>query len=150
MRPPEPYVFLVDRCLGKKAVPETLRKALKSGEKLHHLEDFYLHDVKDDVWIPEIGAKGWVILTKDARLQYRPNEQAALLAAETAVFVYTNGNTTSDRTAQAMLTALPSIREAVRRCQVPLLARVNQSGAVNVSVDGGAKLDTPQTIQRRS
>lgn len=149
VRPLKPLTFLVDRCLGRRAVPELMRTRLLAEEQLFHLDDFYPQDVKDDLWIPEVGAKGWVILTKDARIQYRPNEQAALLAATTAVFVYTNGNTTSERTAQAMVTALPSIREAVRRCDVPMLGRVNQSGAVTVAVEEGQRLESPRLIQRK-
>ncbi|QBI52035.1 PIN-like domain-containing protein [Streptomonospora litoralis] len=30
--------------------------------------------VKDDVWIPEVTARGWLIITRDSRIQHRTRE----------------------------------------------------------------------------
>jgi len=150
VRPLEPYVFVVDRCLGRKAVPDALRRHLRKAERVFHLEELsYPHDVHDDVWIPEVGAKGYVILTKDDAIRRRPNEQAALVAASTAAFVFTNGNAKSDRIATAMVAALPRVREAVRRFEVPLLGRINLDGEVTVSVVAGAKLEKPRHVTKK-
>jgi predicted nuclease of predicted toxin-antitoxin system len=39
-----------------------------------------------------VGTNGWVVLTKDQKLRYRPLEIAALRASKARVFVLTAGN----------------------------------------------------------
>jgi hypothetical protein len=127
-----------------------MRPHLRKNERIELLDDLYAQDVRDDVWIPEAGEQGRIILTKDAMIQRRPNEQAALLAASTAVFVFTRGGVTSERVALSMVAAMPSIREAVRRFDVPLLGRINLAGEVNVAVEAGEKLTSPKFVKRKS
>ena len=69
MRLPEPFTFLLDRCLGTKAVPEVITPGLAEGEKLILLDDHFAPSTLDATWIPEVGAKGWVIITKDSAMR---------------------------------------------------------------------------------
>jgi hypothetical protein len=52
-------VFFVDRCLGK-AVAVALRTA---GVEVHTHDDHFAQTTRDVDWIPEVTARGWVILT---------------------------------------------------------------------------------------
>ena len=36
---------------------------------------------KDDVWIPEVASRGWLIITRDSRIQQHPAEIAAVTAS---------------------------------------------------------------------
>jgi len=49
-------------------------------------------DEEDRVWLRTVGERGWVVLTKDQRLRYRPLEIAALRASKARVFVLIAGN----------------------------------------------------------
>lgn len=149
MRPLEPYVFLIDRCLGRKSVPEAMLKHIRKNERIVLLDEHFPQNTADEVWIPSVGSKGWIILTKDENIQRRPNEQSAFVAASTAVFVFTRGGVKGDRSAQSIVTALPRIREAVRRYEVPLLGRINLSGEVTVAVESGKRLDTPKRVTKK-
>lgn len=40
------------------------------------------------MWIPEVSARGWVILTLDARLRYRPGEKSALRFYKARVLLF--------------------------------------------------------------
>lgn len=36
-------------------------------------------DEKDEVWIPQVAAAGWVVLTRDRHMRHRPAEKAAIV-----------------------------------------------------------------------
>jgi hypothetical protein len=143
----EPFTFLTDRCLGKYEVPDAVRAVLDEGEQLVRLDDHYAPDAADALWIPEIGTKGWVVLTKDSAMRSNPLEVMAMLSARTAIFIFGNANVTGKQLATAFTTALPRIRTAVRRFKVPLLGRVNVAGQVSVLWAEGLVLKPPKTLK---
>ncbi|WP_051482568.1 hypothetical protein [Synechocystis sp. PCC 7509] len=59
------YLFHRSRCLGKKFIVERLKSA---GISIEIHDDHFAPDAQDVDWIPEVGKKGWVVLTKDARI----------------------------------------------------------------------------------
>ncbi len=79
----EPFTYFVDECLGRHIVPDALRGAIDPAERVEILPQGTL----DLEWIPLAHSGGWVCFTKDRALRHRPNELAALLAANIAVFV---------------------------------------------------------------
>lgn len=48
-------------------------------------DDMFSQDVDDEVWLREAGRRGWVVLTRDDKIRYRPGEQQASTEAGTAV-----------------------------------------------------------------
>jgi hypothetical protein len=77
--------------------------------------------------------RGWVVLTKDQRLRYRPLEIAALRASDARVFVLTAGNLRGIEIASAFLAALPRICKVLRSRPGPFVARISQSGRVTIT-----------------
>jgi hypothetical protein len=83
-KPPDGTVFFIDRSLGV----EPLRTELiHSGLAVEIHEDHFARDEEDRVWLQAAGERGWVVLTKDQRLRYRPLEIGALRASNARVFV---------------------------------------------------------------
>lgn len=76
-------VYFTDRDLGKK-FPEILRAA---GLSVERHADHFQHDTPDEVWLREIGKKGWVAVTHDGRIRYKPNEKNAVVANNVALLV---------------------------------------------------------------
>ena len=62
MKLPEPYTFFVDRALGGKVIVGALRDA---GHQAEAGDDHFETNAEDAVWLPEIGKRGWILLTKD-------------------------------------------------------------------------------------
>ena len=56
----EPYVFFIDRCLGKRSVPELLKQALIAGERLEIHDGHFAQNERDASWLASVGARGWV------------------------------------------------------------------------------------------
>jgi hypothetical protein len=43
-----------------------------------HLQDDFAPDTEDIDWLPEVGRKGWVVVTGDRRISNKPPERKAL------------------------------------------------------------------------
>jgi hypothetical protein len=99
-------------------------------------DDHFPSDAKDRDWLPEVGARRWIVLTKDRRIRYRGPEREALLTARVATFVLTVGNLTGDEMAEAFRKALPAMRRFATRYAPPFIARVTRSGAVLMLLAG--------------
>jgi hypothetical protein len=80
-------VYFVDRSLGRKKVPEALRRA---GATVEVHDDHFPQSTPDQTWLKEVGRRGWIVLTADKRIRYRSLEREALLAAGVQAFVLTS------------------------------------------------------------
>lgn len=132
-----PYRFLIDECLGLNDVPNAMIEALEEGEEVVRLQDVFERGTEDEKWLRKAGAEGFIVVTKDGRLRYRPNERAALIEANTAVFTVTSG---PGKVMGATLSGgLPTMRRVLRGQKTPLVGHVLPDGRISLSiVDGDA------------
>ncbi|WP_243095665.1 hypothetical protein [Thermus thalpophilus] len=82
---PQGPIYFCDRNLGKK-FPYRLREQ-GLFVKLH--DELFPPDTPDETWIPQVSAQGWVILTLDARIRYRPGEKVSLRLYGAKVILFT-------------------------------------------------------------
>lgn len=68
-KPPDGTVFFIDRSLGIEPIRTEL---VEAGLVVEVHDDHFERDAEDRVWLHAVGARGWVILTKDQKLRYRP------------------------------------------------------------------------------
>ena len=129
-KPPDGTVFFIDRSLGTEPIRTELSKA---GLVVEIHDDHFARDEEDRVWLRTVGERGWVVLTKDQRLRYRPLEIAALRASKARVFVLTAGNLRGIEIAAVFVVALPRICKVLHSAPGPFVARVTQSGHVKVT-----------------
>ncbi|MGQ0636664.1 MAG: hypothetical protein ACT4QC_18795 [Planctomycetaceae bacterium] len=122
-------VFFVDRCLGKHAVADALAAA---GVRVERHDDHFRPSQADAEWLPVVGRRGWVILTKDKYIQRNQIELRALCDSGAASFVLTGGNLTGPQMGQAFLAALPTIGRFLENFPTPFVARVTSAGAVKM------------------
>jgi hypothetical protein len=132
-KPLELLVFFLDRSLGKHKVAAALRQA---GAHVEIHDDHFAPDERDRDWLLEVGARRWVVLTKDRRIRYRGPELAALLAARVAAFVLTAGNLTGEEMAAVFVKALPAMCRFAIRHEPPFVARVTRIGTVAMLLPG--------------
>jgi predicted nuclease of predicted toxin-antitoxin system len=128
-KPPDGTVFFIDRSLGVEPIRTEL---VKAGLRIETHDDHFPRDEEDRVWLQAVGERGWVVLTKDQKLRYRPLEIAALRASRARVFVLTAGNLRGSEIAAVFLTALPQICQLLDEVAGPFLARVSRPGNVKV------------------
>ncbi len=129
-KPPDETVIFIDRSLGIEPIRTEL---VNAGLVVETHDDHFARDEEDRVWLRTVGERGWVVLTKDQRLRYRPLEIAALRASKARVFVLTAGNLRGAEIAAVFLIALPRIFKVLHSVPGPFVARVSHSGRVTVT-----------------
>ncbi|HEX6901511.1 MAG TPA: hypothetical protein VF789_17420 [Thermoanaerobaculia bacterium] len=77
--------FFCDNDLGTKLFPRALRDHGLKVETL--IQTFHQYDTQDRDWLPEVGRRGWVVLTADYRMRYRERERDAIMDNNVRVFV---------------------------------------------------------------
>jgi hypothetical protein len=54
--------------------------------------DHFAEDAPDEEWLRDVGARGWVVLTKDKTIRRKTVEREAVRHASLALFTLTRGN----------------------------------------------------------
>lgn len=76
-------VYFTDRDLGN-TFPDILANA---GLRIERHRDHFPPDCRDEQWLSTVGKLGWVALTHDARIRYKPNELAAVVRHRVSLLV---------------------------------------------------------------
>jgi len=87
---------------------------------------------EDVVWLPPVGERGWVLLTKDKNIRKRPLEMRAFLGANVRAFVLTAGNLNGEQQADIFARALPRMLRILARTPAPFIAHVTAGAQVAV------------------
>jgi predicted nuclease of predicted toxin-antitoxin system len=127
-RPERPLVLFVDECLGRHLVPDALIAAGAAVEPYHTQ---FQPGTPDAEWLPAVGRKGWVVLTKDRHVRRRPIEVQAILSSGVKAFVLTCGDLQGLEQAALLVKVLPKIRRLCRR-PGPFIATITRSGIVQI------------------
>lgn len=104
----KPHEFFLDRSLGK----TTAARLREAGYRINLIADFYpldAADIADEQWIKDGCSRGWILLTKDQRIRYRPSELGALNGR---MFCLASGNQNLSEQADTLLRAMPAIMGA--------------------------------------
>ena len=128
---PEPLIFFLDRSLGNKIIATALRQA---GVIVEIHDDHFSIDAKDEDWLPFVGKRGWIVLTKDRRIRYRTLEKLAVIKAKVAVFTLTAGDLQGAEMAHIFIKAIPVIRRFIAKNKPPFIARIARDGSISLVV----------------
>jgi hypothetical protein len=112
-------VHFTDRDLGN-VFPATLEA---SGLAVERHAAHFPPDCPDEEWLSAVGAHGWVVVTRDMRIRYRPNELAAVIRHRVSLLVVVGKATHAELAANFVRTAL-RIRALLGRQAPPLIAKV--------------------------
>jgi len=84
----------------------------------------------DRIWIPDVAARGWIIVTRDRRLQNRHLEWMAFLRAKARVLWFKGDRASGLDITEAFLAALPAIDESTAALRPPYILKVTLTGQV--------------------
>lgn len=130
--------FFTDKNLGLHTVPNALRAL---GLRVECKTQHFAQDTPDTEWLPVVGKRGWIILSKDKNLKSNPLEVIGLLRANTHSFLLTSGSVTGQDMANAFIAAMNDIQGIVLSMPHPLVASVWQTGVVKVQFTHDDLLD---------
>jgi hypothetical protein len=120
----EASTFFVDECLGK-GVGIALREA---GLLVQLHKDHFKEGTPDEIWIPEVGARGWVVLTKDKAIRRNSAERRAVIVARARILTLPRGSYTGAEMAEIILSNRPKIGRFLKNHPPPFIARISASG----------------------
>jgi hypothetical protein len=101
-------------------------------------DDHFAPDTPDTVWLVEVGARGWVVLTKDSRIRRHPLELQALLGANVAAFMVTATDLTGADMGRLLAAAIPKLTTLIRSRARPFIATITRQGQVTI-IQGGER-----------
>ena len=58
-----------------------------AGIRVHRHDDHFPQDCSDEEWLTEIGNRGWVAITRDQRIRYKPNELQSVIDARATLLI---------------------------------------------------------------
>lgn len=116
---PDPLVFFTDRDLGKQ-FPTILAAA---GLDVRRHADLFVANCPDEEWLAQVGANGWIAITHDGRIRYKPNEKHAVLANGVRLLVIV-GDAPYARLAKNFVATMDRIEAFVACHPAPWIAKV--------------------------
>ncbi|HTD32291.1 MAG TPA: hypothetical protein VK665_01420 [Candidatus Elarobacter sp.] len=114
--------------------PQLVKILVILGVDAHHLQDDFPPDTLDVDWIPEVGKKGWVVVTGDRRISKKPPERKALQEAN-VIAVFMSKGFTSKKIFDIVASFVkwwPEIEYAVSRVKPGTSLEVGVNGKVEV------------------
>ena len=119
-------IHFVDRSLGRKTP-----RALKAREYdvIAH-DDVFAQNTDDEHWLPEVGRRGWIVLTKDDHIRFRPAERDALITFKVGCFTMMRRNDTWEQPRDSLLLAWPRIEEIGTSETRPFIYAIYQDGSI--------------------
>lgn len=130
-KPPKPRsrpIFFFDENMGRPDFSDFIA----AGAEARSYHDLYPPGVPDHVWIPEVTARGWVIVTTDRNIRYRPNERWAIEQSGARMFVFTGAQMRGEQQMEVLTKALPKMLRTLDKHRPPFIAVVDRSGGVTV------------------
>lgn len=115
-------VFFIDRCFGKHIVKNAL---IQAGEIAVSHDDEFPSDTEDVVWMPDVAAKEWVILTKDNAIQKNLLELQCAYDSNVRMFALGSRRSfTGAQTANIFVQSIPNIYKVLQATNAPFITRL--------------------------
>lgn len=114
-------IFFTDRDLSSNIFVTILRNAGLTVEK--H-DDHFDQNTTDDVWLPAVGQRGWIALSRNADIYYQNNERDAMFRAGTRLFIVIGSKATFPDLANNLVTCLHKIEQFLKTHPPPFIARI--------------------------
>jgi hypothetical protein len=113
--------------LGGTVIRDELRKA---GLRVEAHNLWFRHDTPDEVWLPKVGKRKWIVLMRDKKIGTRPLELDALLYGGVKAFALISGQLKDSESAEIIIKALPNILDTINENQFPFIAKILRNGVV--------------------
>ena len=102
------------------------------GHVAYVQRDTFGSGTQDVEWLPLVGARRWILITKDKQIRKRGIELQALRQAEVKAFVLTAAGLTGNEQALVLKNALPAMLRLLRRRTATFVARVTARSRVEI------------------
>lgn len=125
--------FFTDRDLGQQ-FPNILRAA---GLTVLRHSDLFPQDASDEQWLERVGADGWIAVTHDRRIRYKPNELKAVDRHRVGLLVVI-GTAPFPSLAANFVATLPRIESFLAAQTRPFIGKVYRPAPADLTRDSSA------------
>jgi hypothetical protein len=101
-----------------------------SGWSIELHDDHFPQNTKDVDLFPVVARSGWVFVTQDARIRYRPAEKEAWLNAGLRVFVVVTANLGADATVSILEKARGRMEATAEAELAPFIYRIAKDSSI--------------------
>lgn len=102
------------------------------GARVEIHDDHFVPAATDAEWLAGVGGQGWLVLTKDKKIQQRVIELKAVAKANVRMFQLSAGNLQASEMAAAFVEALPRMDRFARGNPPPFIASVTRAGRLRM------------------
>ena len=139
------FEYFTDRDLGNR-FPEILSAA---GITVHKHSNYFAADTPDEDWLKVVGQRGWVAITHDARIRYKPNELAAVKRNSVMLLVMV-GNAPFPILAKHFVDTVSRIETFLSGHKPPFVAKIYRPTSSELSRDANAPGTIALSYPRKS
>ncbi|MBI2567470.1 MAG: hypothetical protein HYV63_10600 [Candidatus Schekmanbacteria bacterium] len=86
--------------------------------------DHFAPGAPDEEWLPEVAARGWVILRQDERMLRAPALRNAVLESGGALLILVGGSVPARVTAESFINTLDQMERFLQKHKPPFIAKV--------------------------
>jgi len=106
-----------------------LAKGMKAfGEDVVHITEIFPDDTDDPDWLPHVGSEGWILVTRDKRIRYRPAEWTAFKEYGVGAFFMGGKQRSRCQLIRQLVRNWPRMKELAGKTQVPFAFQVPPKG----------------------
>jgi PIN like domain len=118
------------------------------GFEIERHKEHFRHDEADDVWIPQVAARQWVILSGDKKLSKHTANIEAVRSACAQVILVTDSNSLPEQWAAAMIMGRHKIAELLEKHSGPIFIQLGQQAKDHVRIVKSHVLEkNPEAVQ---
>jgi len=138
MSSPDPVItFYIDRCLGRK-LARTLQNL---GLNIAIHDEHFPQNSPDVDWLPEVGRRGWVILTKDTRISRNTLERLAVAQNDVRMFALARSDLSGQETIEIFTKAIGAIHRILKQQKSPFIAKIYRDSRIKMYRDRQALIN---------
>ncbi len=114
-----------------RSIPRGVARALQNvRDDVLWLEDKYAHNTKDPVWLPDAGTEGWLVISRDKGIRYKPAEIQAIKDNRVGCFILAEKNDLSRwNLLKIIVTKLDDMILRHEQTERPFIYLIDASGA---------------------
>lgn len=142
---PDPFVLFLDETSHNCAPIHEALGSMSIAFERHGAH--FTSGVNDETWLPEIGKRGWAVLTCDKRIRYNELERLQIVRHRIRQFVFTSGNMSGVMMGEALRVAIPKMLRLFSSHPAPFIAYISKSGNVEVRFDKQGVVHRTKTRQ---
>lgn len=113
-----------------RSIPKSVADALKLvREDVLWLEDVFNHRAKETEWLPDVGRRGWIVISRDKKIRSRPGERRILEESNVGCFIIAQKqNPTRWQYLKLLAATLDRIEEVFNETPRPFIFKVDSAG----------------------